>query len=42
MSGAIYAPVAAVYAIEEIAETLRRAERPGHDGKIFVAPNGQV
>ncbi|MDE2361555.1 MAG: zinc-dependent alcohol dehydrogenase family protein [Hyphomicrobiales bacterium] len=40
MSGAIHAPVGAIYPIEEIGEALRHAQRAGHDGKILVAPNG--
>jgi len=42
MDGVIHAPVGAVYPIEEIADALKHAQRPGHDGKILVAPNGPV
>jgi mitochondrial enoyl-[acyl-carrier protein] reductase / trans-2-enoyl-CoA reductase len=42
MTGAVHAPVGAVYPIEQIGEALRHAQRAGHDGKILVAPNGRV
>jgi mitochondrial enoyl-[acyl-carrier protein] reductase / trans-2-enoyl-CoA reductase len=42
MSGDVHAPVGAIYPIEDIAEALRHAQRPGHDGKILVAPNGPI
>ena len=41
-SGAIYAPIGAVYPIEQIGDALRHAQRAGHDGKILVAPNGPI
>ncbi len=38
----IYAPVGAVYPLEQISDALRHAQRAGHDGKILVAPNGPI
>jgi len=40
--GELEAPVARVYAIEEIGEALRHAQRGERGGKILVAPNGPV
>jgi NADPH:quinone reductase-like Zn-dependent oxidoreductase len=42
LSGSVQAPIGAVYPIEQIADALRHVQRPGHDGKILVAPNGAV
>ena len=42
VAGSVHAPVGAIYPIEDIAEALRHAQRPGHDGKILVAPNGAL
>lgn len=41
-AGHLSAPVDSVYPIEAIAEALTRAQQPGRDGKVLVAPNGAV
>jgi NADPH:quinone reductase-like Zn-dependent oxidoreductase len=42
LSGALSAPVAQVYAIEQIGTALAHAQQGGRDGKILVAPNGPI
>jgi mitochondrial enoyl-[acyl-carrier protein] reductase / trans-2-enoyl-CoA reductase len=39
-TGALYAPVDAVYPIEDIGQALVHAQSPAHNGKVLVAPNG--
>ncbi len=38
--GDVAVPVGAVYPIERIADAVRHAQAPGHDGKVLVAPTG--
>jgi NADPH:quinone reductase-like Zn-dependent oxidoreductase len=42
MSGRLSAPIDRVYPIEAIRDALIHAQRPGHHGKILVAPNGMI
>src|SRR5262245_56078163 len=42
MTGQLSAPVDTIYPIEAIREALIHAQRPGHNGKILVAPNGMI
>ena len=41
-AGTLTAPVEAVYPIDDIGKALAHAQRGGRDGKILVAPNGDV
>jgi NADPH:quinone reductase-like Zn-dependent oxidoreductase len=41
-NGTVHVPVGHVYPIEDIRSALVHAQRPGHDGKILVAPNGMI
>jgi len=42
LTGQLSAPVDTIYPIEAIREALIHAQRPGHNGKILVAPNGMI
>jgi mitochondrial enoyl-[acyl-carrier protein] reductase / trans-2-enoyl-CoA reductase len=42
MTGQLSAPVDTIYPIEAIREALIHAQRPAHNGKILVAPNGMI
>lgn len=42
VAGTLGVPVEHVYPIEDIAAALTHAQRSGRDGKILVAPNGEV
>ncbi len=41
-AGTLSAPVDSVYAIDDIREALRHADRGGRHGKILVSPNGAI
>lgn len=41
-AGILSAPVDSVYAIDDIREALRHADRGGRHGKILVSPNGAI
>jgi NADPH:quinone reductase-like Zn-dependent oxidoreductase len=42
LDGELYAPVEAVYPIDQIGAAISHAQREGRDGKILVSPNGLI